>query len=466
MSGFIVRCAGILLMLAVLGLVFELVAPLPAPAGSSAGGIVEVLWGGADFVAEIAAQVGWLILPVVVLWLAIRGLSASAVFVAAVAVGMFVLAAGGIGLMSFLTGASPRGGSVFSSGSIQLAVSLGVLLLVFLPALPTRGRTWAVVGTVASVIVFEIMRVLAGAVSFGAQLAGWLIGIAWLGGTLLAFRRWRQQQAGQWTRWWNGLPVQDRTTVIPAAAGDPPLPGGRSSALKLAGIWVLIASGVTGAGFLVTGVDSVRRVDQATVQWLAGHRNETWNALADVAGSFGNTPGIVGVLLVAAPLAVAITRRAAPAVFLLLAAVGETALYLISGMIVRRPRPDVDHLSEGLPPTSSFPSGHVAAAVVAYGGLALLLRAWAQSRLRDVGLILAPLLVLGIALSRLYWGVHYPTDTAVGVIFAAVWVSVCWRYVKPARGSPTYTTHQTKPVAKSTRLEGREGIGKDRNDEK
>jgi undecaprenyl-diphosphatase len=198
---------------------------------------------------------------------------------------------------------------------------------------------------------------------------------------------------------------------------------------------VIIASGVTGAGFLVTGVDSVRRVDQATVQWLAEHRNETWNALADVAGSFGNTPGIVGVLLVAAPLAVAITRRAAPAVFLLVAAVGETALYLISGMIVRRPRPDVDHLSEGLPPTSSFPSGHVAAAVVAYGGLALLLRAWAQSRLRDLGLILAPLLVLGTALSRLYWGVHYPTDTAVGLIFGAVWVFVCWRCFKPARGS-------------------------------
>jgi undecaprenyl-diphosphatase len=229
---------------------------------------------------------------------------------------------------------------------------------------------------------------------------------------------------------------------------------------------VLIASGVTGAGFLVTGVDSVRRLDQAAVQWLAEHRDETWNALAAVAGPFGNTPGIVGVLLVAAPLAVAITGRAAPAVFLLVAAVGETAMYLISGMIVRRPRPDVDHLSEGLPPTSSFPSGHVAAAVVTYGGLALLLRAWAQSRLRNLGLILAPLIVLGIALSRLYWGVHYPTDTAVGLIFAAVWVSVCWRYFKPARGSPKSATHQTNPVAEPTRLEDREVIDNNHNDEK
>ena len=434
MSGFIVRCAGILLMLTVLGLVFELVTPLPSAAVSSGGGIVEVLGGAADFVAEIAAQVGWLILPVVVLWLAIRGLSASAVYVAAVAVGMFVLAGGGTVLMSSLTGASSRDGSVFSSGTIQLAVSLGVLLLVFLPALPPRGRTWAVVGTVPPVIVFEIIQLLAGAVSFGAQLGGWLIGIAWLGATLSAFRRW-QQHAGPRTPWWYGLPVQDRTTLVPASVGDPPLPGGRKSALKLAGIWVLIASGVTGSGFLVTGVDSVRRLDQATVQWFAEHRDETWNALADVAGAVGNTPGIVGVLLVAAPLAVAITRQAAPAVFLLVAVAGETALYLISGMIVRRPRPDVDHLSEGLPPTSSFPSGHVAAAVVTYGGLALLLRAWAVSRLRDLGLILAPLIVLGVALSRLYWGVHFPTDTAVGLIFGAVWVSVCWWYFKPARGS-------------------------------
>jgi undecaprenyl-diphosphatase len=465
MSGFIVRCAWILLTLTVLGLVFELVTPLPSTAVSSGGGLVEVLWGAADFVAEIAAQVGWLIVPVVALWLAIRGLFASAVYVAAVAVGMFVLAGGGILLMSFLTDANSQGGSVFSSGSIQLAVSLGVLLLVFLPALPPRRRTWAVVGTVPPVIVFEIMRMLAGAVSFGPQLGGWLIGIAWLGATLWAFRRW-QQHAGPRTPWWYGLPLQDRNTLVPASIGDPSLPGGRSSALKLAGIWLLIACGVTGAGFLVTGFDSVRRLDQAAVQWLAEHRDETWSALAAVAGSFGNTPGIVGVLLVAAPLAVAITRRAAPAVFLLVAAVGETAMYLISGTIVRRPRPDVDHLSEGLPPTSSFPSGHVAAAVVTYGGLALLLRAWAQSRLRHLGLILAPLIVLGIALSRLYWGVHYPTDTAVGLIFAAVWVSVCWRYFKPARGSPKCATHQTNPMAEPTRLEDREVIDNDHNDEK
>ena len=448
MSGFIVRCAGILLTLTVLGLVLELVMPSPLTAASSVGGFAEVLWGTADFVAEIAAQVGWLILPVVVLWLAIRGLSASAVYVAAVAVGMFVLAGGGIVLKSFLTGASSPGGSVFSSGSIQLAVSLGVLLLVFLPALPARGRTWAVVGTVPPVIAFEILRMLAGAVALGPQLGGWLIGIAWLGATLWAFRRW-QQHAGPRTPWWHGLPVQDRTTLVPASVGDPLLPGGRSSALKLAGIWVLIASGVTGAGFLITGTDSVGHLDQAAVQWLAEHRDETWNAVAGVAGSFGNTPGIVGILLVAAPLAVAITRRSAPAVFLLVAAVGETALYLISGTIVRRPRPDVDHLSEGLPPTSSFPSGHVAAAVVTYGGLALLLRAWAQSRLRHLGFILATLIVLAIALSRLYWGVHYPTDTAVGLIFAAVWVSVCWRYFKPARGSPKYANddrHTSRPA--------------------
>ncbi|WP_066289721.1 phosphatase PAP2 family protein [Arthrobacter sp. B6] len=443
MPSFMAHCAAILLTLALLGLGIELVAPLQGAAVSSGPSFINVLGGAANFLAEIAGQVGWLILPMTVLWLLIRGIFTSALYVATVALGMVFLSGGGILLLAFaalITDGTSGDGNLFSSGSMQLTVISGVLLLVFLPAVPAKGRPWAVIGTAAPVIGFEIIRILAEAVPPGPILGGWLIGLAWLGASFRAFRRW-QQQAGPWPPWWRGLPAQDRAARVPAPVRDPTLPGGRSSALKLASIWVLLAGGVTGAGFLITAVlASVQRMDHAVVQWLAEHRNDALNVLASVAGSFGTTAGIVGVLLVAAPLAMAITRRAAPAAFLLVAVTGETALYLVTGMIVSRARPDVEHLSEGLPPTSSFPSGHVAAAVVMYGGLALLLRAWTQSRLRNLGLILAPLLVLGVALSRLYWGVHYPTDTAVSLMFGTAWVFVCWRYFQPARGAPKRTT--------------------------
>jgi undecaprenyl-diphosphatase len=447
---FILRCALALLTLGVLAALLAFVTPLPGIAVSSDGPLVEVLGGAADFIAEISGQVGWLILPVVMLCLLMRGFFAAAVYVAAVAAGMTVLA-GGRMLLTAIHRTTTDGAVIPSSASIQLTVTCGALLLVVLPSIPSKGRIWAVTGTAVSVIVFEIIRVLSGAVSIGPEIGGWLVGVAWLGATFWAFRRW-QQNAGERTKWWQGLPA---TAALDPELPGPALPGGWASALKLAGSWLLIAGGVTGAGLLITEVLApVQRTDQAVLEWLAEHRSDTLSALADIAGSLGTTPGIIGVLLTAAPLALTITGRAAPALFLLVVVIGETALYLVSGLIVSRPRPTVDHLTEGLPPTPSFPSGHVAAAVVMYVGLALLFRAWSQSPFHNLGLFLAPLIVLGVALSRLYWGVHYPTDTAVSVVFGAAWVLVCWRYFQPARGAPQSPPERDKPLLLGIHLGG------------
>ncbi|WP_066289737.1 hypothetical protein [Arthrobacter sp. B6] len=117
--------------------------------------------------------------------------------------------------------------TLFSSGSIQLSVTSGVLLLVIRPAVPVKGRTWAIVGTAASVIGFEIIRILAEAVPPGPILGGWLIGLTWLGATVRAFRRWQQTGLPR-TRWWV-LPAQDRAALVPAPTGDPPLPPMRTT---------------------------------------------------------------------------------------------------------------------------------------------------------------------------------------------------------------------------------------------
>jgi undecaprenyl-diphosphatase len=451
MSRFFIRCIWVLLTLFVLGFVFELAAPLShAPAASPTGGLMAVTGGAADYVAEIAAKVGWLILPVVMLWLLIRGLPEPAAYVAAAEVGIAILLAAGMlqkTLHRAMAGTVPEDGTIYSSGSLQLTVVCGVLLLVFLPAIPARSRPRAVAGSATAVLVFDTIRLLAGTAALGPVIAGWLTGLGWLAATFRAFRKW-QQHPDLRRPWWHGLPVKDRAALAPAPLRDAVLPGGRSAAFKLAGVWVLIATGVAGAGLLITEVLApVRRMDQAVVHWLVEHRNDTFSTLAPVAGSFGTTAGIIGLLLVSAPLALAITRRAAPAAFLLVAVAGETALYLAAAMIVSRTRPGVDHLSEGLPPTASFPSGRVAATVVMYGGLALLLRTWTRPILRNLGLILAPLLVLGVALSRMYWGVHYPTDTGVSIIFATVWLYACWRYFQPARGAPGQVSTRKKPAA-------------------
>ncbi|HET7320881.1 MAG TPA: phosphatase PAP2 family protein, partial [Longimicrobiaceae bacterium] len=76
-------------------------------------------------------------------------------------------------------------------------------------------------------------------------------------------------------------------------------------------------------------------------------------------------------------------------------------------------------------PTSySFPSGHALTAVVIYGTLAYLVaRLESTRRLRRWTLGLALVLVVVIGLSRLYMGVHYPSDVLAGWLVGFVWAT-------------------------------------------
>jgi undecaprenyl-diphosphatase len=87
----------------------------------------------------------------------------------------------------------------------------------------------------------------------------------------------------------------------------------------------------------------------------------------------------------------------------------------------------------------SFPSSHATVAVGFYGTLTLLL-VWRLSGLRRWAVIaIGVLLVLLIGFSRLYLGVHYPTDVLAGYLAAPLWVSfvglsyLLWRTVRGRR---------------------------------
>jgi undecaprenyl-diphosphatase len=73
----------------------------------------------------------------------------------------------------------------------------------------------------------------------------------------------------------------------------------------------------------------------------------------------------------------------------------------------------------------SFPSGHSVTAVVFYGAIALLAYRRFKGRPTTVLIIVAALfMILGIGLSRIYLGVHFPTDVAAGYLVGAIWLGV------------------------------------------
>ncbi|HKH10475.1 MAG TPA: phosphatase PAP2 family protein [Rubrobacter sp.] len=117
------------------------------------------------------------------------------------------------------------------------------------------------------------------------------------------------------------------------------------------------------------------------------------------------------------------------AVMLVVSTAGGIFLTTVLKAVFRRARPEV--IDSGYTAGFySFPSGHATVAVGFYGALALILAYHLRGAARWAVLLVGAVVVLLIGFSRLYLGVHYPTDVLAGFLAAPLWlVSVAGVYV-------------------------------------
>lgn len=135
--------------------------------------------------------------------------------------------------------------------------------------------------------------------------------------------------------------------------------------------------------------------------------------------------GSPGVMVPVVPLLAALLwwkQLRHQAIVLLITTGGAEVLSLLLKLHFRRVRPDLPW-AFAHEPTFSFPSGHSVFAVVLYGTLLYLgLRHLRRVRERVAVSVAALALILGIGYSRIYLGVHYPSDVAAGYFVGTVWL--------------------------------------------
>jgi len=147
--------------------------------------------------------------------------------------------------------------------------------------------------------------------------------------------------------------------------------------------------------------------------WLTG-----WMRLLSVAGS-GLIEIPLALLLI---FGLAVRKRKAEAWWYTGAALSGWALYALAKLVVQRPRPHIiPRLMHGAG-WYSYPSGHSMLAPIIFGlGIIVWAAPWPSPALRRAALVLATLLALSIGFSRVYVGVHYPSDVVGGLLLGTAW---------------------------------------------
>ncbi len=158
--------------------------------------------------------------------------------------------------------------------------------------------------------------------------------------------------------------------------------------------------------------------------WLESVRTPQLNGLSRWGTRFSDTPIVIGLAVLFSVAAVIRWRRWLDAIFVFGSLATQAAVFLVVTLLVNRDRPPVEQLDGSLP-TASFPSGHAGAATAFYGSL-IVVSLWhfRKPLLRWLVPAMLVLFPISVIVSRLYRGMHYPSDIAAGVANGLISIAV------------------------------------------
>ena len=164
--------------------------------------------------------------------------------------------------------------------------------------------------------------------------------------------------------------------------------------------------------------------DEAALRWIGNHHSPALDDAMLEITSLG-TSTVVTMIVCVSGLFLSLTKHKYSALLLLVATVGGSLLDTVLKLQFGRPRPHVftwgTHAA-----MSSFPSGHAMSATIVYSTVAYLAaRLQKQLWARWATMLLTAVIIAMIAFSRMYLGVHYPSDVLAGAIVGLSWAAFC-----------------------------------------
>ena len=190
------------------------------------------------------------------------------------------------------------------------------------------------------------------------------------------------------------------------------------ASLAIAGTWGFASL----AGHVRSG--ATQAFDDAVLRWIGAHRTSSLDASMLEITSLG-TGSVVTMIVAIAALFLWLNQHKHSAYLLLLATLGGMVLNNLLKIGFTRPRPEVIPWATSAF-SYSFPSGHAMSATIVYSTVAYLAARLQRRRASRVAImILATVIIALICGSRLYLGVHYPSDVAAGIVIGLAWAGFC-----------------------------------------
>lgn len=197
--------------------------------------------------------------------------------------------------------------------------------------------------------------------------------------------------------------------------------------------YLVLAAFLIGFGFLLRDVllpGSIARWDRGNIRFLVDGRPE-WNSWSDLGTLLADAGPVIAMSAVIIGLSL-VKRWYRVAGLVFVGVCLEGLLYLTGSRIVHRMRPAVPRF-EHLPADTSYPSGHTAAAVVLYFVVAVVVANATTNRfLRTIAWVPFVVFPALVAVSRMYRGMHFATDTVVGYLIGIGCIAVALLTVRVA----------------------------------